>query len=485
MITLSAEEAGAALGLPPLAASVPGISIDSRSVRDGDLFIAIRGEHFDGHDFVEAALQAGASGVVVERRTGGGPVYEVESTLGALCALAREVRRKSNVLVFAITGSVGKTSTKDLLGSMVGRVRRVVVTASNQNNEVGVPLTLLAIDAGTEAVVVEMGMRGLGQIAALAAVAEPDVGIITNIHPVHLELLGSLEGIAQAKAELVHGLRPGGVAVVPAECAVLQPFIDGLAQPVVTWGVDVAMGTADVTGSLLGLASEKGGRLLLRWPGGEVEVEGVHVAGHRLANAVCAAAACYAAGLDVRECARGVRGVRDSKGRGETLRLPGLCVIDDTYNANPAAVRAALDDLVRVAGSMGGRPVAVLGDMLELGPQADSYHRETGLYAAEIGVRALWGVGALARGMLEGFESGWRAKSTSGCEWYGGHVGSAEESSIIMAGLREGDVVLFKASRSMRLETVMQRVVEEAQKGRWRRGPGCEPEGPWAEEETR
>ncbi len=260
MIALDAERAGAALGLVPLAGPVPGVSIDTRSLRPGDLFVALRGERFDGHDFVEAAFAAGACGAVVERGGMGsaepmgegsaGHLYQVPDTLAALGALAREVRRISGVTVFAVTGSVGKTSTKDLLQAMVGRVRRVVATAGNQNNEVGVPLTLLSIEPETEAVVVEMGMRGRGQIADLARVAEPDVGLITNVHPVHLELLGTLEGIAEAKAELVGGVRSGGTAVVPADCALLRPFV---AERPVGWcvsGSDDSRCEAEVHGWL-------------------------------------------------------------------------------------------------------------------------------------------------------------------------------------------------------------------------------------------
>jgi UDP-N-acetylmuramoyl-tripeptide--D-alanyl-D-alanine ligase len=494
MIALTAEEAGRALGLVPLEAPVPGVSVDSRSIRTGELFVALRGDRFDGHDFVDAAFDAGASGAVVERHAtagGGGPaggaaprlqagwpVYEVEDSLEALWALAREVRRKSKATVFAVTGSVGKTSTKDLLGAMVGRVRRVVTTVANQNNEVGVPLTLLAIEPETEAVIVEMGMRGRGQIAALARVAEPDVGVITNIHPVHLELLGTLESIAEAKAELVRGLRPGGVAVVPAECALLQPYVADARRRLVTCSADAKAEEADVTASLEARENGSGHAVSLRWPGGEAEIETPYIPWHGLANVAAAAAACYAAGLPVGECAKGIAAVQFTGGRGDVMRLPGLCVIDDTYNANPVAVRAALDNLVRVAAETGSRPVAVLGDMLELGVGSEGYHRETGAYAADIGVRALWGVGRRARAIGEGFQERWEAKPDTDVEWTRGDVGSAEETSLIVAGLRRGDVVLFKASRSMRLEIMVRRVADEAEAGRWEPtfgfGPGRE-----------
>ena len=486
MITLTAEEAGRALGLMPLAAAVSGVSIDSRSIRFGDLFVALRGERYDGHDFVDSAMAAGASGAVVETREwagrrsaaesqmaggGGWPIYEVEDTLEALGVLAREVRRKSRVTVLAITGSVGKTSTKDLLGAMVGKVRRVVMTKANQNNEVGVPLTLLAIEPDTEVLIVEMGMRGSGQIAALARVAEPDVGVITNVYPVHLELLGTLENVAEAKGELIASLRQGGVAVVPFECGLLGPYTATAVCRVVTFGFGPGAEGADVHGSLEVSGREAGQVLSVRWPEGKVEIETPLASRHSLENAVAGAAACYGAGLPVNECVAGILEVQFTRARGDVMRLPGLCIINHTYNASPAAVRVALDELVRIAAELRGRPVAVLGDMLELGQQSERYHREAGAYAAEAGVGVLWGVGPLSRATVEGFRDAWEARPETATGWVAGHVGSAEETSSVMADLRGGDVVLFKASRSMKLETMVSRVVDEAEAGRWTSAP--------------
>jgi UDP-N-acetylmuramoyl-tripeptide--D-alanyl-D-alanine ligase len=480
MITLTAEEAGRALGSPSFPAPVAGVSIDSRTVKPGDLFVALRGERFDGHDFVDAALAAGASAAVVERgtwdygstadassRRAGAPLYPVADTLEALWGLAREARRKSGVTVFAVTGSAGKTSTKDILGAMVAKVRRVVVTSSNQNNEIGVALTLLAVEADSEAVVVEMGMRGRGQIAALARVAEPDIGVITNIHPVHLELLGSLESIAEAKAELLCGLRPGGTAVVPSDCGLLQPYADQAGCRTVRFGVEPGCGGADVSAGLYAAGAGAPAGLAVRWPEGEVRVETGSVPRHTLENVAAAAAACYAAGLPLAVCVPGFREAQMSRGRGQVLEVPGLRVVDDTYNANPAAVRAALDDLVRVAREVGGRAVAVLGDMLELGPEEQCYHEQVGEYAAAVGVQALWGVGPRSQWTVEGFER------TAGGE-AAGHVASAAEISPVTAALRPGDVVLMKASRSVGLEKMVQAIVEEAERGRWMRPTGRE-----------
>jgi UDP-N-acetylmuramoyl-tripeptide--D-alanyl-D-alanine ligase len=477
MIALSPEQAGRALGVGPLAHAVAGVSIDSRSIKAGDLFVALRGERFDGHDFVGDAFAAGAAAAVVEREVaarvsaalvdagsnpGAKPLYVVDSTLEALWALAREVRRATQATVFAITGSVGKTSTKDLLRAMAGEVRSVVATPANQNNEVGVPLTLFRVQPDTEAVVLEMGMRGPGQIAQLAAVAEPDIGVITNIHPVHLELLGTLDAIARAKAELVAGLRRGGVAVVPGDCAVLQPYLSRQGCRVVRFGTDPHSTGAEVAGWIERSAGAADWILRLRWPEGEADLETGQLPAHVVANAVAAAAACYAAGLPVEVCAQGINRAEFSGGRGQLLTLPDLCIIDDTYNANPAAVKAAIDHLVRVAADKGGRPVAVLGDMLELGPRSAVFHREIGEYAAERGVSALWGVGPLSRATVEGY-------CARVCEKYGadirpcaGHVASAEETSAVMHALTPGDVVLFKASRAIGLERMVRQLVTDA-----------------------
>ena len=479
MITLDGAQAGRALGSQALAEPVTGVSIDSRSLQKGDLFVAIRGEKFDGHDFVQAAFDAGACGAVVQKadwrgRAGVdiGRVYPVKDTVKALGSLAREVRRASSATVYGITGSVGKTSTKDLLKAALGRVSQVVATKANQNNEVGLPLTLLSIESDTEAVVAEMGMRGLGQIAELATIAEPDVGVITNIHPVHLELLGTLENVAQAKAELVGGVRKGGVAVVPAACEVLEPLLHGCDCRLVRYAATETESGAGITGAevtgWLESDSHRGGQILrLRWPDEEIRVAVSHLPKHTLENAVAALAACYASGLPIDECARGVAEAEASEGRGRIIELGPLCVIDDTYNANPAAVRAAVDDLVQRAKRRGGRAVAVIGDMLELGPESSRFHEEVGVYAAEAGVSLLWGVGPRTEATVGGFTHWCEVHQAVGEEWGAGHAESSADAEGLLPLLEAGDVVLFKASRGVRLENMIRKVVDEASAGRW------------------
>jgi UDP-N-acetylmuramoyl-tripeptide--D-alanyl-D-alanine ligase len=480
MIALTAEEAGSALGIGILSAAVPGVSIDSRTIRPGDLFVALRGDRFDGHDFVVHVLAAGAGGAVVDSvwwDEGRNPavsslpevarhvVYPVADTLEALGSLANAVRRKSQAVVIAVTGSVGKTGTKDILGVMAAQAGPVVVTPANQNNEIGVPLTLLSIGPDTKTAIVEMGMRGIGQIAALAKVADPDVGVITNIHPVHLELLGSLGNVAKAKAEILEGLRPGGIGVVPADCSMLEAHVAAAERRVVRFGLEDDRECADVWGEYQRHAGGARAGLVVHWPGGDAELETPFGARAKMENAMAATAACYAAGLPMDLCLHGLEQAAFTPSRGDLERIGEWLIINDTYNASPAAVRASLDELVRIAEDEAGRPVAVLGDMLELGPETADYHEGTGAYAAEQGVKVLWGVGALSRSTAEGFRRSWERRSNgSDCGapdtraqegWSVGHVGSSGDYIPVLESLRPGDVVLFKASRSLKLEIMV------------------------------
>lgn len=464
MIPLSAEEAGAALGLGAIAKAVEGVSIDSRRTRRGDLFVALKGERFDGHDYICEAFAAGASGAVVEAawwaeegravaaRLPAGTVttvYPVADTLVALGSLARAVRRKAHAKVIAVTGSVGKTGTKDLLAKMVSRLVHTIATPANQNNDIGVPLTLLAIERDTAVVIVEMGMRGLGQVARLAEIAEPDVGVITNVHPVHLELLGSLENIAQAKAEILDGLLPGGVGVIPADCPHLDPLVAACSRRVVKFGLQDDAERADVWCEYERAGGRQGANLTVHWPGGSARVSTPFGARAKIENAMAAVAACYAAGLPVGDCVAGLEEASFTPARGDIEVVGGWLVIDDTYNASPAAVKASLDELVHVAEHEARRPVAVLGDMLELGAEAERFHEEIGIYAAERGVQMLWGVGPLARAAVEAF------KSRMGDTGVAGHADSPSDFQGLCMHLRPRDVILFKASRSIKLEVMV------------------------------
>jgi UDP-N-acetylmuramoyl-tripeptide--D-alanyl-D-alanine ligase len=398
------------------------VVIDSRAVGPGDLFVGLPGEHVDGGTFAAGALEAGAWGVLVGRSQaeglGGGAVIAADDPLAALQALARAWRRALGARVIAITGSVGKTSTKDLTAALLAPARRVHASRANFNTEIGLPLEVLAAPDGTEVLVLEMGMRGAGQIAELAEIAEPDVGVITNIGPVHLELVGSLEGVAQAKGELLLGLREGGTAVIPAG----EPRLEAMLRP----GLEV-----------------------VRFGAGDPLPEGLvlpFTSAHMLLNAHAAVAAARAVGVEP----TGAVELRLSPLRGELVELPGgATVVNDCYNANPLSMRAALDDLA--AQSPPGRRIAVLGDMLELGPDERVLHREIGAHAAASGIELLVTVGPLAAEMAAPF---------------GGETvaaGSAAEAAEALRGrLRAGDLVLVKASRGVGLEAVAEALRAEA-----------------------
>jgi UDP-N-acetylmuramoyl-tripeptide--D-alanyl-D-alanine ligase len=401
-----AEAAGARLaGVAGTSTGPRRAVVDSREAGPGDLFVGIRGEHDDGGRFAAQALGAGAWGALVtpEHADGDlpGVVLAADDPLAALQRLATAWRRALGAQVIGITGSTGKTSTKDLLAGMLRPHRRTVATPQNYNTEVGLPLTVLGAPADTEVLVLEMAMRGAGQIAELAEIAEPDVGLITNIGPVHLELLGSQEAITEAKLELVHGLRPGATAIVPRELAGRVPE-----------GVSVVVPDGDL---------------------GDVEIP--FDSAHMRQNAAAALAAARAVGVEP----HGLIEVELSARRGQRIELAsGAVVVDDCYNANPMSMRAALDELARAP----GRKVAVLGDMLELGPGERRFHEEVGAYARER-ADVLVTVGPRAAAMD------------------GDHaVADAREAAALVQDLvRPGDTVLVKASRGVGLEAVAEALV--------------------------
>jgi UDP-N-acetylmuramoyl-tripeptide--D-alanyl-D-alanine ligase len=414
-----AQAAGGRLVAPAPHAGGPSRAvIDSRSAGPGDLFVGLVGEHVDGGRFAAQALAGGVWGVLVApehadaaRCARPGAVIAADDPLAALQRLATAWRRALACPVVGITGSVGKTSTKDLLAAMLAQKLRTVANRENLNTEIGLPMTVLEAPAGTEALVLEMGMRGPGQIAELTAIAEPDVGLITAVAPVHLELMGSIEAIAAAKAELVAGLRPGGTAIVPAGESLLD-----------------AHRRDDVTTVTFG-------------PGGDVEAlpAGLQLpftSAHMRRNALAALAAARAVGVEP----DGLLDVTLSSLRGQRTELAGgIVVVNDCYNANPMSMRAALDDL---AASASGRRVAVLGDMLELGPEEARFHAEIGAHARAAGVDVLVAVGPRAAHLADG---------------YGELIAlpDAQAAAAAVPGLLEpGDTVLLKGSRGVGLEVV-------------------------------
>jgi UDP-N-acetylmuramoyl-tripeptide--D-alanyl-D-alanine ligase len=449
-----AEAAGANV-IVGVAHGPAGATIDSRAVSPGQLFVGLRGERADGGEHAGDALRAGAWGVLVApehaeaavaaarsgSRPAGGAVLAHADPLGAMQVLAREWRRElgaRGAKVVGITGSTGKTSTKDIVAALVGTQRRVASSPENRNTEIGLPLAVLAAPADTEVLVLEMAMRGSGQIAELTAIAEPDVGVIVNVGPVHLELLGSVEAIAAAKAELIAGMAAGTTIVIPAGEPLLIPHLRA----------DIKAITFGEQADVVLLRASDDGQVLIGAHGREIALRPSFSQAHNLLNLLAAVAAALALGIDP----QGSLDVRFSSLRGERRELAGgVVVIDDCYNANPMSMRAAIDDLAETAPA---RRVAVLGDMLELGDEAQRLHREIGLYASERGVDLLVAVGPLAAEMRAEF---------AGESYLAGDAVAAAE--LLDPLLREGDTVLVKASRGVGLELVTQRLAALRERG--------------------
>ncbi len=451
MSKLSGDAVASATGAELLATGAAGAPrravIDSQLVGPGDLFIGLPGERLDGGQFALEAVRSGAWGVVagsqwvreiVEMRDRGAHDFEcwvfgTPDPLAALQALARHWRRELGCPVIGITGSTGKTSVKDICRSLLP-LENVHASPENYNTEIGLPLSILAAPEGTEALVLEMGMRGRGQIAELAEIAEPDVGVITNVGPVHVELLGSIEGVAETKAEVIGGLRERGTAVVPAAPGALEPFLGGAPRMLRFGdGGDVFARGAEV--------SDGGTTATVATPAGEQEFRFPFTEAHNLENALAAIAAGVALGLPLDQMAARAPGIVFSALRGELVRLRGNSIlINDCYNANPVSMRAALDHLATL--EVSGRRVAVLGEMRELGPDAAAHHREIGEYARAAGVELLIGVGELAREYAPDTEVS----------------DAAAAADALDRALGEGDTVLVKGSRAVGLEAVAERL---------------------------
>ena len=440
MISWDARRVADAAGAS-LAAGRPGQGptravVDTRAIEPGDLFVGLPGERVDGGRFAADALAAGAWGVLVgpeHEVTGEGAVLVAGDPLAALQRLATAWRRELGCAVIGVTGSVGKTSTKQLLAALIAPSRSVAANPANYNTEIGLPLAVLAAPEGTEVLVLEMGMRGFGQIDELARIAEPDVGVITTIGPVHLELVGDLDGVARAKGELLAYV---GVSVVPAGERRLDPYLGG---EVVRFG----------EGGDVVLESFSPPHVTIRARGARVSLEVPFTARHQLANLLAAVAAAQAVGVEP----SGRVDVSFGALRGEHVALPsGAAVINDCYNANPLSMRAALDDLA--THSPEGRRIAVLGDMLELGPGEVEAHREVGEYAARSGVDALLAVGPLSAEMASAF-----AAASPGAAVR--RAADAAEAALLASELvGPGDVVLVKGSRGIALEAVAEALVQ-------------------------
>jgi UDP-N-acetylmuramoyl-tripeptide--D-alanyl-D-alanine ligase len=455
-MNLSPEQIAAAIGAEIVATGPPGSPrravVDSGEAKPGDLFFGLRGERLDGGEFAPAAIAVGAWGVVVNRTVamsrlsplsgedcdisegkGGAWVFAVADPLAALQSLARAWRLALGARVVGVTGSVGKTSVKDIARALLpGRVH---ANRENLNTEIGLPLSVLEAPAGSELLVLEMAMRGRGQIAELAAIAAPDVAVITNVGPVHVERLGSVAAVAAAKAEILAALPADGTAVVPVEAGELEAHLRR-APRLIRFGAggDVAAVERRLDDGVT--------EALIATPAGRQRFHFPFTEGHNLTNALAAVAAGLALGAPLEEMADRAANIGFSRFRGERLELgDGIVLVNDCYNANPVSMRAALDHLASLEGT---RRIAVLGEMAELGPGAAAHHREVGAHARAEGIDLLIGVGEPARD-YDPDEL----------------VGAPEEAAELLAAqLGRGDTILVKGSRSAGLEAVAEALAE-------------------------
>jgi UDP-N-acetylmuramoyl-tripeptide--D-alanyl-D-alanine ligase len=461
--------------------------VDSRGSRPGDLFVGIRGDHVDGGEFAEQAAMAGAWGVLVRAEHGlrvaalAGSrvrVFAVDDPLASLGRLARAWADRlwaEGSKTVGITGSTGKTSTKDILFALLSPAFGKAVHASpaNYNTEVGLPLAVLGAEVGTRVMVLEMAMRGPGQIRELCEVAPPDIGVITNVGEVHLESLGTVEAVAEAKAELIAALPPEGTCVVPVFAEAMRPHL-----PTAVRALTFANWPGRSDGSLSDIDRVSGAAADLRVIAAEpidldghdglraeIAVGAKHLTfefnfshAHNLTNALAAIGAAHALDVPLDALVEGARRIRFSELRGEEIRLSrDIAVINDCYNANPMSMRAALDHLADVAARRNAsRSVAVLGEMAELGLEGPRFHREVGEHAADAGVGLLVAVGKLGSAYLEGYGNAGEAL------W----SGDAEEAaSLVREAIEPGDVMLIKGSRSVGLERVADGLVRSDREG--------------------
>ena len=424
---------------------VESVSTDSRSLTPGALFVALKGERYDAHDFIETARERGASAALVERELAiDMPQIVVADTLAALGDLARAVRSQRTARVIGITGSNGKTTVKTLTASILARHGRTHVNAGNFNNEIGLPLTLIAMPPDTEYAVLEMGAGKPGDIAYLARIARPDVGLVNNVAAAHLERLGSERGVAETKGAIYSALPANGVAIVNADDAYADYFA-GLATPrrIVRYGLTAR---ADVTAQ-----TDTNGRITLRTPSGEARVTLVQPGRHNVMNALAAASIAIALDVPLATIQAGLEAAPAVAGRlMRRAHASGAVLIDDSYNANPGSFAAAIATLAAEAGTT----ILVMGDMAELGADAERLHAETGALAKRSGIQRLHAVGRLSRAAAEAFGAG----ATH-------HVDQPALIDALRGELRNGVTVLIKGSRSSAMDRVVSALLENGNGG--------------------
>lgn len=426
-----------------------GITTDSRKISEGDLFIPLVGARFDGHDFIMSSLQAGASGSLTSvdvRPVEGKTIIKVEDTLKALSAIAGHYREKFRIPFVGITGSVGKTSTKDMIACVLSRRFCVLKTEGNFNNEIGLPLTIFRLDNTHEAAVVEMGMSGLGEISRLTAVARPEVAVITNIGMSHIEKLGSRQNILKAKMEILEGLNKDGLVILNGDDNLLSGLKGLLSFRTVFYGINEGL---DYQAFNVRTEGESGTFFEITIGASDYKVH-VPVPGiHNVHNALAAIAAGIELGIPVNEIVKGIDDFTPGEMRLNIVKRNGLKIINDAYNASPQSMEAAMSVLSDIKGA--GRSVAVLGDMLEMGDWAEKAHFGVGSLAASARLDCLVTVGKQARYIAEGaVKSGMPGEKIFSFEC------NRDVSQFLNEFLREGDTILIKGSRGMKMEQIVE-----------------------------
>ena len=423
-----------------------GYSIDSRTVSPGELFFAVKGERLDGHDFVAAALERGAVAAVVRkdqlhRFPGNVKLLPVTDTLIALQNLATAVRKLWGKSLIGVTGSAGKTTTKEAIAHVLASKFRVLKSEGNFNNHFGLPLMLLKLELEHDLAVIEMGMSHAGEIRALARIAHPDIGVVTNVAPVHLEFFDSLAGIARAKYELIESLPSNGAAVLNADDEYVSQFGRHFKGKVIKYGTSIG---ADVRAENVQSNGADGSEFDIVVAGTREHARLPLIGDHNVLNALAAVSVSIASGIKVSEAVAALSTLKPPDKRGQVLQLGNITVINDCYNSNPKALRAMVDALSAMQAT---RRIVVAGEMLELGTEGEALHRESGQHIAEKKIDVLLGVRGLAHALVDGAkQAGTRAE----------FVAAPEEAGEWLAReTRNGDVVLLKASRGVKLEKAL------------------------------
>jgi UDP-N-acetylmuramoyl-tripeptide--D-alanyl-D-alanine ligase len=419
---------------------ITGWSVDSRTVAPGDLFFALRGPNFDGNAFVDLALKSGAAAAIANEPKAG-PVLVAPDTLAALQRIAGWARERWGGDVVGVTGSSGKTSTKDLIAAMLAGSMAVAKTAGNLNNHVGLPLSILRLPGEARVAVLEMGMNHAGEIRALCAIARPRIGVVTNVGHAHMEAFDSIEGVAAAKRELIEALPPDGIAVLNTDDPLVIGFRDAHPGRTITFGMSPG---ADVRAEHVEVASE----------GVRFEVAGAHfesplLGRHSILNLLAGIAVASIYGIRPAELTEVARGLGAAPMRGERILHDGVLILNDCYNSNPDAARVMIDVLRDTPAK---RRIAVLGEMLELGRWSESLHREVGNYAAKQGIDVLVGIRGAARNLVDAaLDSG---QAVDAAFFFSDAIAAGDHLRRIA---QPGDVILFKGSRGSHVEQVLER----------------------------